>query len=84
MRLGICYDYNPSEGAIKNLAAAAPDAPWAIHSHVFWTQLRGRPVGYLVTRWGMHGAGEVSTVETGMPCRPALSFLLKSAGPHAA
>jgi hypothetical protein len=58
MMVGVSYDYNPSEGAVKNLTAAAPDAPWAIHSHVFWTELRGRTVGYLVTLWGMHGASD--------------------------
>ncbi len=58
MMVGLSYDYQPSEGAVADLAAVAPDAPWVIHSHVFWSKLRDRPVGYLVSLWGLHGAGD--------------------------
>jgi hypothetical protein len=65
MMVGICNDYNPSEAAVGSLTAAAPDAEWVVHSHVFWSSVRGRPVGYLACLWGLHGMRDPDTPALG-------------------
>jgi hypothetical protein len=59
MMLGIVNDFVPSDGAINNLTAVAPEAKWVVHSHGRWTSLKGdrdRPVGYAVYVWEtLHG-----------------------------
>ena len=63
MMLGISADYAPSKTVVDDLAAADPKAKWIAHSHVFWSSVHGRPVGYLAVLWGMFDlwdpAGEI-------------------------
>ncbi len=61
MMLGLCNDFEPSKGAADDLAAAAPEVPWVVHSHTGgWLSrgIRGRPVGYLACIWGMSGVSD--------------------------
>lgn len=55
MMVGIASDKRPEKDAVADLAAAAPDAPWVIHSHPLTLRLRGRPVGYSTAVWGVYG-----------------------------
>jgi glycosyl hydrolase family 123 len=55
MMVGIASDKRPEKDAVADLAAAAPDAPWVIHSHPLTLSLRGRPVGYTSAVWGVYG-----------------------------
>jgi len=52
MMLGVSGDFCPTQAAIDDLAAVAPDATWVVHSHTSWSQVGGRPVGYLADIWG--------------------------------
>jgi hypothetical protein len=61
LMIGLCGDYEPSQGAVDDLTAAAPDLPWVVHSHTggwLGRGVRGRPVGYLACIWGMSGVSD--------------------------
>ena len=55
MMLGISCDWIPTKECMDDLTAAAPEVPWIAHSHVYWTKVRDRPVGYLASVWGLSG-----------------------------
>lgn len=55
MMLGISGDFSPTQDALDNFAAAAPEARWVIHSHTYWGDLHKRPVGSLASIWGIVG-----------------------------
>jgi hypothetical protein len=55
MMLGLSGDFSPTVEALNNFAAAAPEAPWVIHSHTYWEDLHKRPVGSLASIWGIMG-----------------------------
>ncbi|MFO7900250.1 MAG: hypothetical protein R6V58_14465 [Planctomycetota bacterium] len=55
MMLGISCDYVPTKTCMADLTAAAPAAKWIAHSHIYWSEIRGRPVGYLACVWGLWG-----------------------------
>lgn len=51
---GVCDDYSPSKEAAEDLAGAAPQAKWVVHSHTGWTAVHGQPVGCLASVWGIY------------------------------
>lgn len=57
MMIGLCADYSPSEKAVSDLEAAAPGAPWVVHSHGN-TRPQGRYVGYRVVVWATGGVND--------------------------
>jgi len=57
MMIGLCADYSPSEKAVSDLEAAAPGAPWVVHSHGN-TRPQGRYVGYRVVVWATGGVSD--------------------------
>jgi len=64
MMIGISGDYAPSKQVAEDLSSAAPEQKWIAQSHVFWDDVHGHAVGYLVVLWGMVGLSD--------PAYPAL------------
>ena len=55
MMVGISGDYSPTKTALEDIAAAAPGINWVVHSHTWWSNLHGQPIGCLASVWGISG-----------------------------
>jgi len=53
MLFGLIGDNRPTKQAMDDIAAAAPDAKWAAHSHYYVTKWRGYEVGMATSLWGI-------------------------------
>ena len=51
LMLGVAGDRRPTEAAVETLVAAAPYAPWYVHSHGDCLGLHGQPVAYRSFVW---------------------------------
>jgi hypothetical protein len=53
LMFGLIGDHRPTKTFMDDLAAAAPDVKWAVHSHMYCDRWMDHEVGYCSALWGI-------------------------------